>query len=82
VGFILNIIIVLTLILLPMFSLAHGFRDIYAKSSFYIFVVATIFAVFGLEKFSLSLLLFGLVIFLVQISLISSKRVRKEKDNK
>lgn len=80
VGFVLNIIIVLTLILLPMFSLAHGFRDIYAKGSFYIFVVATIFAVFGLEKFSLYLLLFGLAIFLVQISLISSKRVRKGKD--
>ncbi|WP_293445435.1 hypothetical protein [Persephonella sp.] len=87
-GFVFMVIMGVSMVLLPMFSLAHKFNDIYINISFYIMVVS----VFGggilalvLESppvyYSVFLLIFSAFIFyLIQVFEIYRKRPRRTKD--
>ena len=87
-GFVFMVIMGVSMVLLPMFSLAHKFNDIYINISFYIMVVS----VFGggvlalvlknsAVYYSVFLLIFSAFIFyLIQVFEIYRKRPRRTKD--
>ncbi|WP_457636116.1 hypothetical protein [Persephonella sp.] len=87
-GFVFMVIMGVSMVLLPMFSLAHKFNDIYINISFYIMVVS----VFGggilalvlknsTVYYSVFLLIFSAFIFyLIQVIEIYRKRPRRTKD--
>ncbi len=84
-GFVLLTIMGISLTLLPMFSLAHGFDDKPIKIGFYLVTigVATIFlsSIFGVEEYISYLLIFaGATFYLYQVYIIYELRVRKELD--
>ena len=79
-GFMFNLIVVISLILLPMFSLAHGFSNIYSKISVCLFSVSPIFIIINLNQLAFVGIFIGVVFYLLQIFVIYKKRVRKEND--
>ena len=79
-GFMFNLIVAISLILLPMFSLAHGFSNIYSKISVCLFSVSPIFIIINLNQLAFVGIFIGVVFYLLQIFVIYKKRVRKEND--
>ncbi len=80
IGFMLNLVIAVAILLLPMFSLAHGFSKTFAKVAFALFSISPILILFDLYSFAIFVVCIGALMFFWQVYIIYSKRVRKEKD--
>ena len=87
-GFVMMVIMGVSMVLIPMFSLSHGFKDTFIKAAFYLYsmgifgcMTALIFALSSwLLMFSALLGLIGVVCYLNQMRIIFSQRVRKQND--
>ena len=79
-GFMLNLVVAISLILLPMFSLAHGFSNIYSKVAVFLFSISPVFVFANLNDIGYMCVAVGIFSYLLQIFVIYKKRVRKEKD--
>ncbi|WP_029522785.1 hypothetical protein [Persephonella sp. KM09-Lau-8] len=87
-GFIPMVVMGVSMVLLPMFSLAHKFNDKYINIAFYLMVIAVF--VFGsgflftgsnyILVSGIYLILLGMVFYLLQVYEIYSKRPRRTKD--
>ena len=87
-GFIPMVVMGVSMVLLPMFSLAHKFNDKYINIAFYLIVIAVF--VFGLGFLftdsnyilgsGIYLILLGMAFYLLQVYEIYSKRPRRTKD--
>ena len=87
-GFIPMVVMGVSMVLLPMFSLAHKFNDKYINIAFYLMVIAVF--VFGLGFLftgsnyilgsGIYLILLGMAFYLLQVYEIYSKRPRRTKD--
>ncbi len=78
-GFVYLVILGVSLVLIPMFSLAHNFKDIYTKIAFTAFILALFvsFVNFDLTTFLVSISIFA---YIGQCINILALRVRKHKD--
>ncbi len=87
-GFIPMVVMGVSMVLLPMFSLAHKFNDKYINIAFYLMVIAVFgfglgFLFTGSNYILVSgiyLILLGMVFYLLQVYEIYSKRPRRTKD--
>jgi len=84
-GFVLLTIMGISLTLLPMFSLAHGFDERPIKIGFYLVTVGVgiifLSSIFGVDEFLSYILIFsGVLAYLYQVYIIYKLRVRKELD--
>ena len=86
-GFVMMVIMGVAMVLLPMFSLAHGYSQKWIESAFYIhtFGVVVVMAclISGYERFVAPLALFivvSFVLFVIQMVVILKSRVRKQND--
>jgi hypothetical protein len=86
-GYVIMTIMGIGMILLPMFSLSHGFKQTAIEISFYTIIIGLVLFLFG-TFFKINLLKFGGVVFstvaifsaLYQMYLIFSTRIRKQND--
>ncbi|ACZ12454.1 hypothetical protein [Sulfurospirillum deleyianum] len=87
-GFVMMIVMGVSMVLIPMFSLSHSFKDSWIKAALCIYplgiVLGMITFVFGLGesfKFLATLLiLVGLGLYVIQMGIILNQRVRKQND--
>ncbi len=86
-GYVIMTIMGIGMILLPMFSLSHGFKQTAIEMAFYTIIIGLILFLFG-SFFKIDLLKFGGILFstiaiffaLYQMYLIFSTRIRKQND--
>ncbi|MBV5278354.1 MAG: hypothetical protein J0647_04880 [Campylobacteraceae bacterium] len=87
-GFVMMVVMGVAMVLIPMFSLAHGFSDKWIKVAFYVQstgVSLSIFSFLGgfstlISTFSLFLIALSLFAFAIQIAVMLKSRARKQND--
>ncbi len=73
------IIMGVSLVLVPMFSLSHDFKDIFTKVSFLSFILALVMS-FVKEEFVFAFLFISIIAYIAQSVHVLYLRVRKQKD--
>ena len=86
-GFVMMVVMGVAMVLLPMFSLAHGYSQKWIESAFYVHSISIIAVmvclITGYERFVMPLslfIIFALVLFIIQVVVILKSRVRKQND--
>ena len=87
-GFVLMVVMGVSMVLIPMFSLSHGFDDKWIKRAFYIHIVGVTLSmvsfIFGantlLCSLALSLVVLSSLLFVFQVLLMLKNRARKQND--
>lgn len=87
-GFVMMIIMGVSMVLIPMFSLAHGFNEVYIKTAFYMHVIGVSTGMIALIASLSSWIVYGsfciifvsLITYLIQMAIIFKTRVRKQND--
>ena len=86
-GFVMMVIMGVAMVLLPMFSLAHGYSQKWIENAFYfqsLGVIGTIASLIsGYEKIAMPFvgsIIFACILFVIQMVLILKSRVRKQND--
>ena len=86
-GFVMMVIMGVAMVLIPMFSLSHGYSQQWIERALYVHSVGVILSmgcfIFGFSSFvaiPLGLLMVSSLLFLIQMALILKHRVRKQND--
>lgn len=87
-GFVLMIVMGVAMVLIPMFSLSHGFEERWIKRALYLFSSGTALCMISLiaslpswlQSIGAVLMVVGVVCFVVQMSVIFKQRARKQND--
>ena len=87
-GFVMMVIMGVAMVLIPMFSLAHGFNDKWIKYAFYMNILGVTLSILSfisgastlLSALSLSLIALAMVLFAIQIGAMLKSRARKQND--
>lgn len=86
-GFVMMVIMGVAMVLLPMFSLSHGYSQKWIESAFYFHTIGIlavmICLISGYERFVMPLslfIIFALLLFVIQVVVILKSRVRKQND--
>lgn len=87
-GFVMMIIMGVSMVLIPMFSLSHGFEDKCIHASLYLHSVGTALCMvaliaklsFLIQAIAVGFIVAGIVCFMFQITLIFKQRARKQND--
>ncbi|AFL68789.1 hypothetical protein [Sulfurospirillum barnesii] len=87
-GFVMMIVMGVSMVLIPMFSLSHGFSDMWIKRALSVYTLGIALGmatfVFGLDNFfkftALALMFLGMAFYLIQMVIVMRQRVRKQND--
>ncbi len=79
-GAVMALVYGVTLVLLPMFALAHGFDTRSSRAALMLLLLGVLLYSFGVALLALALLALSILVHLYQISLIVRHRIRKERD--
>jgi hypothetical protein len=79
-GFVFFVVMGVSLVLLPMFSLSHGVSTIYMKFAFVFMNFGLLLALLGALHVTVGLVVVGLVFYIYQYALILKNRMRKKRE--
>lgn len=87
-GFVMMIVMGVAMVLIPMFSLSHGFSQKWIEGAFYVHIFGISFSLVSLlmgldEKIvvaSFVMIAFSIFLFILQVGMMLKKRVRKQND--
>lgn len=87
-GFVMMVVMGVAMVLIPMFSLAHGFSDRWIKSAFYIHTLGVALSILSflsdastlISALGLCLIAISILLFAVQIGVMLKSRARKQND--
>ena len=87
-GFVMMIVMGVSMVLIPMFSLSHGYDEKWIKAALYLYSIGTALCMVSLilqmpwlvQAVAALLMLLGILCFVVQISIVFKQRARKQND--
>jgi len=87
-GFVMMIVMGVAMVLIPMFSLSHGFEETWITRAFYLHTFGTALCMialiaqlpFWIQAIAVVLMMAAIVCFVIQISIVFKQRARKQND--